>query len=216
VPYYVQLFLLKFTIKKRLTDLFMSTLILASASPRRQRLLRYLGIDFIVKVPNIDELRLPHELPQDLVLRLSKNKAQTVFEDNQECVIIAADTVVALDNKILGKPRSDEESVSMLKSLSGRTHQVYTGTTIKSSNKCVNFLTTSNVTFCTLDENVIFEYVKSNEGADKAGSYALQGLGAIFIKSVEGSVSSVIGLPISEVMQHLCTFGFTPHPSLTL
>ncbi len=191
----------------------MSALILASASPRRQQLLRYLGIEFSIKVPSIDERRIPHELPQDLVLRLSKTKAQAVFEDDHKSVVIAADTVVAIDNIILGKPHSDEDAVSMLKSLSGRTHQVYTGTTIQSSDNCISFLTTSNVTFCTLDDGLIEDYIKSGEGADKAGSYALQGLAQVFIKSVEGSVSSVIGLPISEVMLYLRDFGFTPHPN---
>lgn len=190
----------------------MPRIILASASPRRKQYLSYLGLPFEVVVPDVDESTVEGESPEQLVRRLSKLKAQAVQQrlSDDDCIIIAADTVVAFEGHVLGKPKDEEDAFNMIKMLQGKVHEVFTGCTITSGNKTSNFAVSTRVTFANLDDELIRTYVKSGESMDKAGSYALQGIAAALIKKVEGSVSTVVGLPICEVRECLNEFGVTP------
>lgn len=190
----------------------MPRIILASASPRRKQYLSYLGLPFEVVVPDVDESTVEGESPEQLVRRLSKLKAQAVLQrlSDDDCIIIAADTVVAFEGHVLGKPKDEEDAFNMIKMLQGKVHEVFTGCTITSGNKTSNFAVSTRVTFANLDDELIRTYVKSGESMDKAGSYALQGIAAALIKKVEGSVSTVVGLPICEVRECLKEFGVTP------
>ena len=188
----------------------MNKLILASGSPRRKEFLSYLGIPFSIVIPHVDESVLKDEAPSELVKRLSRLKASAVAKEYPDSVVIAADTVVSLNSEILGKPKNREESFLMIKKLQGKTHTVYTGTTIQQNNKVKNFVCATYVTFAHLDDDLILTYVNSGEGDDKAGAYALQGMASMLIESVKGSVSTVIGLPICEVRECLKEFGIIP------
>lgn len=188
----------------------MNKLILASGSPRRKEFLSYLGIPFSIVIPHADESVLKDEAPSELVKRLSRLKASAVAKEYPDSVVIAADTVVSLNSEILGKPKNREESFLMIKKLQGKTHTVYTGTTIQQNNKVKNFVCATYVTFAHLDDDLILTYVNSGEGDDKAGAYALQGMASMLIESVKGSVSTVIGLPICEVRECLKEFGIIP------
>lgn len=188
----------------------MNKLILASGSPRRKEFLSYLGIPFSIVIPHVDESVLKEEAPSELVKRLSRLKASAVAKEYPDSVVIAADTVVSLNSEILGKPKNREESFLMIKKLQGKTHTVYTGTTIQQNNKVKNFVCATYVTFAHLDDDLILTYVNSGEGDDKAGAYALQGMASMLIESVKGSVSTVIGLPICEVRECLKEFGIIP------
>ena len=188
----------------------MNKLILASGSPRRKEFLSYLGIPFSIVSPHADESVLKDEAPSELVKRLSRLKASAVAKEYPDSVVIAADTVVSLNSEILGKPKNREESFLMIKKLQGKTHTVYTGTTIQQNNKVKNFVCATYVTFAHLDDDLILTYVNSGEGDDKAGAYALQGMASMLIESVKGSVSTVIGLPICEVRECLKEFGIIP------
>ncbi len=188
----------------------MTPVILASASPRRREFMDNLGIPYTVHIPHIDETPLEGESPSDLVARLSRLKAENVSLSFPDAIVIAADTVVCLDDEILGKPKNREHAFLMLKKLQGRTHCVYTGTTIQKGSDIRNFVEKTEVSFESLPDEVIASYVSSGECDDKAGSYALQGQAMLFISRVEGSVSSVIGLPASEVLKSLLSFGIIP------
>ena len=188
----------------------MNKLILASGSPRRKEFLSYLGIPFSIVIPHADESVLKDEAPSELVKRLSRLKASAVAKEYPDSVVIVADTVVSLNSEILGKPKNREESFLMIKKLQGKTHTVYTGTTIQQNNKVKNFVCATYVTFAHLEDDLILTYVNSGEGDDKAGAYALQGIASMLIESVKGSVSTVIGLPICEVRECLKEFGIIP------
>ncbi len=191
--------------KKKIT-IMMSRLILASGSPRRKEFMSHLGLEFTVEVPNIDETPLINESPCDLVARLSKYKADNIAKKHPDDVVIAADTVVAFEDKILGKPSSREDAFFMIKSLSGHTHKVYTGLTVQKGMAVKSKVVSTEVTFDNLDDELIRNYVASGECDDKAGAYAIQGIASIFISEVKGSVSSVVGLPINEVVKYLKEF----------
>ena len=180
-------------------------IVLASASPRRKQYLSYLGLPFEVVVPDVDESTVDGESPQQLVMRLSKLKAKAVSQrlSDSEAVIIAADTVVAYKGQVLGKPQNDDDAFNMIKMLQGDTHEVYTGCTILKGDRISNFAVSTKVTFASLDDELIRTYVNSGESRDKAGSYALQGIAAMLIQKVDGSVSTVVGLPICEVREVL-------------
>ena len=191
-------------------------IVLASASPRRKQYLSYLGLPFEVVVPDVDESTVDGESPQQLVMRLSKLKAKAVSQrlSDSEAVIIAADTVVAYKGQVLGKPQNDDDAFNMIKMLQGDTHEVYTGCTILKGDRISNFAVSTKVTFASLDDELIRTYVNSGESRDKAGSYALQGIAAMLIQKVEGSVSTVVGLPICEVREVLEEFGVKPETAL--
>lgn len=192
----------------------MKNLVLASASPRRKELLSLLGVPFVIKKPDICEDALSGEKPEDLVLRLSRLKASAVCRQDHDCIVIAADTVVSLNNQILGKPSNEDQAFDMIKMLRGKTHQVFTGCCIKNNIKEVFFVTSTLVTFDDFEDDIIRTYIKSGECSDKAGAYAIQGIGAMLISKIQGSVSNVIGLPICEVRNALKEFGVVPQTAV--
>lgn len=185
----------------------MTRIILASSSPRRKEFMNYLGLQYECIKPDVDETVKEGELPEHLVLRLSKDKAFAVSADNTDAVVIAADTVVAIDNQILGKPNNREDAFNMLKKLQGRTHEVFTGTSIVYQERVKCFCVKCSVTFDCISDDELKTYIASGECDDKAGAYALQGIASIFIKEVSGSVTTVIGLPINEVRKALRELG---------
>lgn len=185
----------------------MTKLILASGSPRRKEFISHLGIDFDVEIPNIDESPVQGETPSELVLRLSRLKADFISQKHSDSVVVAADTVVCFNGMILGKPSSREDAFNMIKMLQGHTHTVYTGVTVQKGNLKRSKVVSTEVTFDSMDDNFIRNYVSSGECDDKAGAYAIQGIASMFISQVKGSVSSVVGLPINEVVKYLREFG---------
>ena len=183
-----------------------NNLILASSSPRRKELLSLLKIPFDIIVSDIDEsINLENDLDKEIE-NLSYKKAYAVFKDHQDSIVIGSDTIVILNNKVLGKPKDKEEAKEMLRSLQDNTHTVLTAVTIISKDKYDTFSIKADVTFNHMDEEEIEEYVNTNEPLDKAGSYAIQGDGAKYIKQVNGDYYAVIGLPISEVYNRLKNF----------
>lgn len=185
----------------------MTKLILASGSPRRKEFISHLGIDFDVEIPNIDESPVQGETPSELVLRLSRLKADFISQKHSDSVVVAADTVVCFNGMILGKPSSREDAFNMIKMLQGQTHTVYTGVTVQKGNLKRSKVVSTEVTFDSMDDEFIRNYVSSGECDDKAGAYAIQGMASMFISQVKGSVSSVVGLPINEVVKYLREFG---------
>lgn len=184
-------------------------LILASASPRRRELLGSLGISFEICPADVDE----HiDLPADMaVFSLSRRKADAARQLHPGRWILAADTLVSADKRILGKPSDREEACRMLRFLSGRTHQVYTGVTVISPDgRSFTEVDTSDVTFDRIGEEEIRSYVDSGEPMDKAGAYAIQGGAAKWISRLEGSPSGVIGLPLCLVRKLLREAGYIP------
>jgi len=171
-------------------------LVLASASPRRRDLLAGLQLDFEVRSAEIDESALTDELPEDHVLRLARAKAQAVAWPGE--LVLAADTVVVLEGRILGKPADPAEAHQMLSSLTGREHDVYTGVALFEPDRdtLVSATDRSEVRIAALDKDEISWYVSTGEPLDKAGSYAIQGLGALFVERVVGNYTNVVGLPL--------------------
>jgi len=186
-------------------------IVLASASPRRQDLLRSIGIEFQVIPSNVDETVLANETPTNLVLRLSEEKATEVAQRAGVAGrwFIGSDTIVVCDEQILGKPTSPQDSASMLRQLSGRTHQVLSGYTIidRGANIRLRRCVSTEVTFRTLTDREIEGYIASGEPADKAGSYAIQGLGSYIVTSISGSYTNVVGLPLAQVVTDLQQLG---------
>lgn len=180
----------------------MPDLILASGSPRRFEMMSRLTDNFIVSVPDIDETPLKGEKPLDMVLRLAEEKAKAVFEKNdRKYPVLAADTIVVLDEVILGKPESPEEAISMISSLAGRCHEVITGVSlIEGMTGAVHtFAETTQVLFAEISEGEISEYVKTREPMDKAGAYGIQGHGGKFIKRIDGCFYNVMGFPLNGI-----------------
>ena len=171
-------------------------LVLASASPRRRDLLAGLQLDFEVRSAEIDESALTDELPEDHVLRLARAKAQAVARPGE--LVLAADTVVVLEGRILGKPADPADAQQMLSSLAGREHDVYTGVALFEPDRdtLVSATDRSEVRIAALDKDEISWYVSTGEPLDKAGSYAIQGLGALFVERVVGNYTNVVGLPL--------------------
>ena len=177
----------------------MTTVILASASPRRHELLSQIGVRFDVRVPDIDESPIEREDPVAYVRRLAIEKAAAITAAPDE-LVIAADTTVDLDSVIMGKPNDDHDARSMLLRLSGKTHRVHTGVAVRLGARELVDVCTTMVTFVHLDDATIDWYLATGEPLGKAGSYALQGAGAALVAGVDGSVSNVIGLPLHLVV----------------
>jgi septum formation protein len=175
--------------------------ILASVSPRRREFLESLGLHFETASPQIDESRAEAEPPQHYVERLAKQKAQACAQPDAIC--IAADTAVVVEGEVLGKPRDRADTLRMLKLLSGSWHEVITAVCVGDKVRTVR----TRVKMAVLSEAQLSWLVNSGEGDDKAGAYALQGLAGAFIERVEGSVSSVVGLPLWETLQLLAEAG---------
>ena len=179
--------------------------ILASASPRRRELLRQVGVRFRVVVAEVDESVLPGEQPAGYVLRVARDKVLAIqATDGSGLPVLAADTAVVLDQRILGKPADRAGAISMLRSLSGRTHEVYSAVVLAQAGQppreCLNI---SRVTFAELDPDWIEAYCDTGDSMDKAGAYGVQGLAAEKIPRIEGSFSGVMGLPLYETCQLL-------------
>lgn len=173
-------------------------LILASKSPRRKELLELITTDFVIKSADVDE-SLPNGIaPDEAVKYLSRIKAEPLAT-NDDDIVIGADTVVALDGKILGKPKDTDDARDMLRYLSGKSHTVYTGVTVIKNGKCHTFCEGTKVTFLDLTDEEIDRYIATNEPMDKAGAYGIQGYGALLVKSIEGDYFNVVGLPVSKL-----------------
>ena len=185
-------------------------LILASGSPRRKDLLESLGIKFVVIPSDVDESFLVNEAPEEGARRLAFEKALEVSKLHEEYWTLGADTVVVIDGKVLGKPTDKHEARLMLGMLTGRTHEVFTGYALVNSRNiesCVTGYSRSEVFIRELNRDEIAEYVESGEPMDKAGAYAIQGLGAAIVQSVNGSYTNVVGLPLCEVARELKRLG---------
>lgn len=175
-------------------------IVLASQSPRRKQLLSYLVEEFDVQVADINETPLKQETARDYVLRLAEGKALKVMEQlDDDVVVIGSDTAVVCDGEILGKPVDLADCIRTLSLLSGREHQVLTSFCVMSRTRTITDLVITDVLFKPLTVDEISRYWQTNEPADKAGSYAIQGIGGKFVTSISGSVSAVIGLPLVEV-----------------
>jgi septum formation protein len=184
-------------------------LILASSSPRRRELLENAGIPFTVRPANVDESVLFGEDAVAHVRRLAAAKAQAVAAGPTD-LVLGADTVVSLDGAILGKPRSLSEAKLMLKALSGRTHQVYTGICLRFGLRSLVDVATTEVRFLPISDTDIEIYVRSGEPMDKAGAYGIQGMASRYVSSITGCYFNVVGLPVSLVCQRMADLGWSP------
>ncbi|WP_393969612.1 Maf family protein [Kluyvera intermedia] len=185
----------------------MVSLYLASGSPRRQKLLTQLGISFEKVVPGIEELRRPDESAQHYVARLAREKALAgVALTRDDLPVLGADTIVILNGEVLEKPRDAAHAAVMLRMLSGKTHQVMTAVALADSQHTLDCLVVTEVTFRTLSDDDITDYVLSGEPLDKAGAYGIQGLGGCFVRKINGSYHAVVGLPLVETYELLSNF----------
>lgn len=183
-------------------------LILASASPRRCELLAQIGVSFRVLSVNVDEVPRPGEPPRDYVQRLALQKARTACEASADHLpVLGADTTVALEGALLGKPRDQAEALAMLARLSGREHRVYSGAAMVTRERHAQRVSCTRVSFRTLSLDERRAYVASGEPLDKAGAYAIQGRAAVFVAALHGSYSGVVGLPLFETAELLKEFG---------
>lgn len=185
-------------------------LYLASASPRRRELLAQLKLEVLLLPQQVDETPRAGEAPDDCALRLAAGKARAALADpgyRLDLPVLAADTVVVCDGQLLGKPKSLEDAASMLRLLSGRQHQVLTAVAIADRQHLETVCVSTSVSFRQLGDEEVFAYWHSGEPQDKAGAYAIQGLGALFVSRIEGSYTNVVGLPLYETVQLLTAFG---------
>ncbi len=173
------------------------TLILASSSPRRREILEALGFEFDVCATDVDESRHDEEAAHDMVQRLAQAKA-TALPVATATAVIGADTAVVLGDEVFGKPRDERDAVDMLTRLSGRAHEVLTGVAVATSQSVQSTLSTTTVRFRDISPDEARRYWHSGEPRDKAGAYAIQGLGGLFVEAIEGSYSGVVGLPVFE------------------
>jgi len=189
-----------------------TSIYLASQSPRRAELLRQIGVSFQCVEQNTPELHQKHETSQEFVLRLAKDKALDGLKNIQiqklpAAPVLASDTIVVVDDMILGKPENQQHALKMLTALSNRVHRVMTAVAMVDANLILKtVISTSEVEFAAISPKQALAYWQTGEPQDKAGSYAIQGLGAIFVKSLNGSYSGVMGLPIFETTQLLKEF----------
>lgn len=182
-------------------------LCLASASPRRRELLSQIGVPHIVASADIDESVLSGETPRDYVIRLARAKALAIRNGGQALPVLAADTTVVVGGRIFGKPRDRADAVYMLGELSGRTHEVLTAVALADSRGVTERLNSSAVRFREISPEECAAYWDTGEPCDKAGGYAIQGLGAVFVESLSGSYSGVMGLPLLETGELLRAAG---------
>ena len=184
-------------------------LVLASASPRRRELLSVVGInDFKVLPSEAEEKTEQGQTPRETVTALSRRKAEDVARRVPEDTVIAADTMVFLDGKLLGKPKSRVEAAEMLRELSGKCHSVYTGVTVSGPNGTITDVCETRVFFRKLTEHEIDAYVDSGEPMDKAGAYGIQGRAAVFVEKIEGDYYNVVGLPLCMLYEMLEKVGY--------
>ncbi len=175
--------------------------ILASASPRRSEILHMIGIDFAVRPADADE-SVDCTEPGRMTELIAEKKASAVYGE-YDSLVIAADTVVAIDGKILGKPSGEKSAAEMLRALSGKRHTVFTGVCLKYRDKTALFHEVSEVEFCDMSEEEIYSYIATGEPMDKAGAYGIQGLGSRYIKGIKGDFFNVMGFPVNSFYRHL-------------
>ncbi len=185
----------------------MSSYVLASASPRRKELLTLLNFPFAIHSTDVDESIPQGTAPENAVQQLAFRKAAAALEVYPDSIIFGSDTIVVHQGRLLGKPSSKEEAFEILSSLSGKTHEVYTGVCILSKERQNCFYEKTEVTFWDLSEQEITSYIASGEPFDKAGAYGIQGRAALFVKSIAGDYYNVVGLPVSRLARELSHFG---------
>ncbi|MDD5579195.1 MAG: Maf family protein [Methylobacter sp.] len=188
-------------------------IILASASPRRKELLDQIKVSYFVKPVELDEAPYPYEKPLEYVQRVAAEKSALCLANTVAfgLPVLAADTVVVLDKLIMGKPKDQDDALAMLRQLSGKTHRVYTAISLR-GHRHDQAISITDVSFRRLTEREMLAYWHSGEPADKAGSYAIQGMGALFVKSIKGSFSGVVGLPLFETAELLSNQGIELFP----
>lgn len=186
--------------------------ILASASPRRRELLASIGLDFDVIPSDVPEVHAPGEAPEEYVARLSRDKASAIARQHPSHWVIAADTTVLMGEQLLEKPEDPRDAERMLAAIAGRTHVVYTGVTLENVERGhqETRVAESEVRMLPLSPDEIGWYVATGEPLDKAGAYAVQGIGAMFIDSIHGSYTNVVGLPLATLFQMLRRAGIDP------
>jgi septum formation protein len=180
---------------------------LASASPRRRQLLDLIGVPHVVTPADIDETPGATEAADRYVMRLAREKAEAIWAGHHDLPVLAADTTVVVDSEILGKPASESDAHAMLGKLSGREHVVFTGIALRTSQGMNVGISSSSVTFAPLTPAQIHAYWESGEPQGKAGAYAIQGLGAVFVSNISGSYTGVMGLPLYETAAMLRAHG---------
>ncbi len=187
----------------------MKTIILASASPRRKELLEKIGLRFEVEPSNYEEDMRSELEPHELAKRVSLEKAKAVASKHKNAIVIAADTFIVFGGKILGKPQTELEAKKMLQTINGQSHSVITGFTVieTDKNKALSRAVETKVYIRRLTLEEIDAYVKSKEPLDKAGGYAIQGLGSVIVEKIEGDYFNVMGLPLSAITESLKEFG---------
>jgi len=187
----------------------MTEIVLASNSPRRKELMRQVGMTFTSSPAHIDESILPGEKPEEYVVRVATNKAQVASKRVGKGVVVAADTVVVLEDTILGKPVDEQDAIRMLSMLSGKMHRVVTAISVMDAGtgKTLTRTSVTKVWFKKLTENEIRYYVSTGEPLDKAGAYGIQEKGALLVDRIEGCYFNVVGLPMSLLDEMLKTFG---------
>jgi len=187
----------------------MKTIILASASPRRKALLKQIGLKFKVEASNYEEKISSDSEPHELAKSLSLEKAKAVAKKHKNILVIAADTFIVFEGRILGKPHTETEAKEMLETINGKAHSVITGFTIidAGDDKALSRSVETKVYLRKLSSNEIDAYVKSKEPLDKAGAYAIQGLGSVIVEKIEGDYYNVVGLPLSALAESLKEFG---------
>ncbi len=180
-------------------------IVLASQSPRRKELLGLLHIPFTVRAADIDETLCADCSLEEAVARLSRRKAEAVYGQGS-ALVIAADTIVVAENRVLGKPKDAAEAIQMLSLLSGKRHKVMTGVTVLCKGKCVSHTEVTEVVFRPLSPEEIADYVKTGDPMDKAGAYGIQGAAAVFVQAIHGDYYNVVGLPVCRLSQILKEF----------
>lgn len=185
----------------------MTSLYLASGSPRRQELLTQLGVPFERIITDVEEQRLNFESAQQYVVRLARDKARAgVALAQHDLPVLGADTIVIYNGNVLEKPKDEQHAAAMLRMLSGNQHQVMTAVALADSESLLDCLVTTEVTFRALSEQDIAGYIASGEPMDKAGAYGIQGLGGCFVRKINGSYHAVVGLPLVETYELLSNF----------
>ena len=185
-------------------------LILASSSPRRRSLLEAAGYEFTSAAADIDESACAGLPPAEMVRELSRRKAQAIRQKYPDAAVLGADTVVAVDGRTLGKPKSPREAEEMLAALSGREHEVFSGVTLLSPAGDDGYFVRTAVRFYPLSAGLIRRYVATGEPMDKAGAYGIQGLGALLVEGIQGDYLNVVGLPVARVFRSLGNIGILP------
>jgi septum formation protein len=184
-----------------------SVICLASSSPRRRELLSQIGVPHVVAGADIDETVLPGETPRAYVTRLAREKALAVRGAGQRLPVLAADTTVVVDGRVFGKPRDRADAIYMLGELAGRKHEVLTAVALATAQGVIERLSSNTVCFRKISPEECAAYWETGEPRDKAGGYAIQGLGAVFVESLTGSYSAVMGLPLFETGELLQAAG---------